>query len=153
MPRGKYQRPTRLEYFMRHVIKLENGCWQWTGHVLDGYGIACTDGRKTMSAHKLSFILFKGPISPGKEICHTCDFTLCVCPEHLYDGTHLNNMEDMSLRFRTHSTLTIEQVLAIRNDPRPSRQIAKDYGRSHVAILFIKKGKTFRHAKQKSPDR
>lgn len=48
------------------------------------------------SAHKLSLLLYKGiESSSDVHVCHKCDVTLCVNPEHLFIGSHSDNMKDM----------------------------------------------------------
>lgn len=73
----------------------ENGCWNWTGQVgSSGYGQIKAFG-KMVSCHRLSFELYKGPIQIGHEVCHSCDNPRCINPDHLFSGTHRQNMEDM----------------------------------------------------------
>jgi len=40
------------------------------------------------------------PIAPGKETCHTCDNPLCMEPEHLWEGTRAENLQDMMRKGR-----------------------------------------------------
>lgn len=77
-------------------VRLENGCWEWTGPRWGGggehrrYG-ATTYLGKTRSAHKVSYMIFKGEIPEGMEIEHICQFPLCVNPDHLQPATHFQN--------------------------------------------------------------
>lgn len=78
----------------------ENDCWEWKGPKdKDGYGI---NGRTFFDqrAHRSSYILHKGEIEKGNFICHTCDFTSCINPNHLYQGTVKDNVKDAMDRGR-----------------------------------------------------
>jgi hypothetical protein len=83
-----------------------------------------------------------GEIPAGKFVCHKCDNRLCVRPDHLYAGTHRENMRDMRVRERNIRKLTHEQAARIRADTRPQRQIAADYGVSQSTVWHIKIGRT-----------
>lgn len=64
------------------------GCFQYT-----------KDGARVIEyAHRFSWSLVNGPIPVGINILHDCpggDMPLCVRPDHLWDGTHIDNMQDM----------------------------------------------------------
>lgn len=76
------------------------GCWNWTGAISsNGYGHMQWQN-KTLSTHRLSYECFVGPIPDGKSVCHSCDNRKCLNPEHLWIGTHSDNMSDMVIKGR-----------------------------------------------------
>jgi len=86
-----------------YYVKTSKGCWIWEGiKGRGGYGKTFKDG-KTMSAHRLSYEIFKGPIPDGLLICHSCDNPKCVNPSHLWAGTHQENTDDMMRKKRNYS--------------------------------------------------
>ncbi len=91
---------TRMERFIRLVDKTD-GCWLWKGATFKngGYGRIIIKG-KHYRAHRLSYELFKVP--PGDmKVCHTCDVTRCVNPDHLWLGTDTENIADRDAKGRT----------------------------------------------------
>ncbi len=53
-------------------------------------------GRKAVRAHRLSFEIFYGKKIPKNKFgLHKCDNTKCINPEHIFIGTHSQNMQDM----------------------------------------------------------
>jgi hypothetical protein len=91
-------------------VGVENACWLWQGaRGKRGYGNVKWRG-KYWYAHRLSYFLEYGPIPEGKVVAHVCDTPLCVNPQHLFLGTHSENMNDMARKHRgkwdTHPELT-----------------------------------------------
>lgn len=79
---------------LSRVTKTESGCWIWQGHLMsEGYAEMYFRG-KLWRAHRLSYIFWKGEFDLSLDICHTCDVKRCVNPEHLWVGTHRQNMID-----------------------------------------------------------
>lgn len=147
-------------------IAVVGECWVWTaGYLSTGYGQFSYEGR-SIGAHRASHILFVGPIPNGAHICHACDNRACVNPDHLYAGSHKQNMADMRKRGRaakgerngaTH--LTKEQALCIRSRyvaqyrqyvngkgglvwASNRRELADQFGVSVTTISNIAKGLT-----------
>ena len=84
------------ERFWRHVDQ-SGDCWVWTGSLTNGgYGHLGLGGRDggTDRAHRVSWRLHFGEIPSGLWVLHKCDNPPCVRPEHLFLGTHDDNMRD-----------------------------------------------------------
>ena len=75
------------------------GCWRWTGnHMSTGYA-GLHGPTKYMTAHRFSYIVFKGPIPNGLVIDHLCRVRDCVNPEHLEAVTYgVNNLRAWDVR-------------------------------------------------------
>ena len=93
--------PTRDRLLAKIRVHESSGCWEWTGHRdRKGYGSAW-DGETMTRAHRVAYLVFVGEIPGGLFVLHRCDNPPCCNPEHLFLGTHLDNMEDMRNKGRS----------------------------------------------------
>lgn len=139
--------------FHKKYIKQENGCWIWSGGTRpNNKGVLyprITDGKKDIGAHRFSYMMMHGEIKSDMYVCHKCDTPLCVNPDHLFIGTHQDNMKDMVNKGRSHkgfgenansSKLTNEEAKIIR---------AMDLSQSEIAFLFKVSQTTISRIKRK----
>jgi hypothetical protein len=112
-------------------------CWEWQGYI-DGKGYGrfhYVHGCK--SAPQASYVLFSGTDIPKKhgkllEVCHKCDNPGCVNPNHLWLGTHKDNMYDRDKKKRHGNTkLSVEDARSIR-----SMYATGDYTITEISTMF-----------------
>lgn len=123
-----------------------SGCWLWLGSVSAG-GYARTTIKRSVNAHRVSWIAFRGAIPNGMHVLHHCDNRICVNPDHLFLGTNADNVADKVAKGRqafnrglNHpaAKLTDDQVRAIYSDRRPLSAIAGCYGIAKSTVTQIK---------------
>jgi hypothetical protein len=131
-------------------------CWEWTGYRdPHGYGRLNIDGTPIL-AHRISWQIHNGPITPYLHILHKCDNPKCVRPKHLFLGNQASNNADMKAKGRHNpgvsrgedhgcSKLTAEQALEIRASKEKGKVLAERYGISLTNVYDIKNGKIWRH--------
>lgn len=136
----------------------ESGCWFWMGQIKRrGYPYGrWYIGLRERYAHRLAWMLFRGPIPAGMRVLHRCDVPFCVNPAHLFVGTAADNTHDMVRKGRArwnpdsrgerngNAKLTADQVAEIRASSLPGTVLAAKYGVSSTLIYFIRKNKNWR---------
>lgn len=159
--RGQYVYPPE-ERIKNNIVIDNNGCWIWVGSKRNGYGRLIvgsrSDGsRHSETAHRYSWLVFKGEIPAGLFVCHHCDNPACVNPEHLFIGTRQDNTDDREQKNRNNhvvgehtptARLTEQQVIDIRNSNKSSRELGKLYGVNKSSILNIKNRKSWKHIQE-----
>jgi len=153
MTRPHFSRLQRIESLVNRVKRDDNGCWIWIGdRINNGYGIVKirikgSPARKNITAHRLSWRLFRGKIPKGMDVLHRCDVKNCVNPEHLWIGTHSDNMKDMHAKGRwkrVHRRLFEAEVIEIRRMHKggaPRKDIADRFGISPSQVANIVTGR------------
>lgn len=136
----------QVKAFWSHVKTSGKGgkdeCWPFGDYVGD-YANFSFNG-KMHKAHRFSYELHHGPFPSELYVLHKCDNPPCVNPNHLFLGTHADNMSDMARKGRARSgrtKLTPEQVRQIRADYAAKRgstyALGRKYGMSSSAIFSI----------------
>jgi hypothetical protein len=123
-------------------------CWPWKGtkHRYGGFRI----WDRIELAHRVAFMLTFGSIPDGKCVCHTCDNGFCCNPKHLWIGTHLENMRDMTKKGRTKAPdnrgrrhplkYSIEFVKSLRDDYYNRGWTAKELAQKHKITFQALRG-------------
>ena len=140
----------------KYIPEPNSGCFLWTASCRpNGYGqfvkdTSKTPPRKVDYAHRVSWEIYKGKIPDGLHVLHKCDMPCCVNPDHLFVGTHVENVADAKRKGRMASAknglhtgvkLTAEQVMEIRNSGDRGFILAKRYGVKQTHICAIRKGR------------
>lgn len=148
-------------------------CYQWTGSKdHHGYGrMRC--GNRATGAHRVAYFLSYGePPQDRPFVLHKCDNASCCNPDHLFVGTHSENMIDKHKKGRANmpsgelhyaktnpkprrcgesngmAKLTANDVIEIRKireSGMPYKKIAPMFGVDFTVIASIAKRKTWKH--------
>ncbi len=141
-------------------------CWEWqAGKRSHGYGrfnLTISKNRdKGFIASRIAYFIQNKKDPIGKVILHACDNTLCVNPNHLKEGTHKDNTQDMLKKGRgkkipffvkgeSHpdAKLTTKKVLEIREKHSKGMnqfELSREYGVTQPCISRIVTHNTWNH--------
>lgn len=133
----------------RSIPEPNTGCWLWLGTLMGpGYGRLSRSAGLGQWAHRASYKAFVGEIPERAHVLHRCDVRCCVNPEHLFLGTHSQNMLDMySKGRRSHpfTKLNANDVRFIRSAPKYTPGLATRFGVSESVISRIRSGKAWKY--------
>jgi len=83
---------------------VDGDCLIWHGaRNNNGYGYIADPEHpgRVVGVHRLSWTTQRGPVSRGLHVLHRCDRRACWTVEHLFLGTHADNMADMAAKGRS----------------------------------------------------
>ncbi len=134
-------------------------CQVFTGRTdTHGYGQIKDKGRPVL-VHRWVWEQNFGAIPEGLHVLHRCDNPACLNPEHLFLGTHGDNMKDKAKKKRGNvpsgaahkrpmAKITAEQAGQIKELLRRGYRgcdIARDFNVTRNLVSEIKLGKTWAH--------
>ena len=137
-------------------------CIEWQGaRDARGYGMTTVHYR-THHAHRVEWEKVHGPIPEGLYVLHKCDNPPCINVEHLFLGTHADNMRDRNTKGRqargerhSQAKLNDDDVRSIKASSLPTPLLATQYNVTRQTIWSIRAGRTWRHVQStqtKGPD-
>lgn len=149
------RKSTSGRFFEQCQAVTESGCWIWTGSLCGkGYGMMKAPELGQVRAHRISWVLHKGPIPDGLNVLHKCDMRCCVNPAHLFVGTQKQNVHDMISKGRERyqigetsyqHKLTDSDVMMIRGSSKSCEYWAKHFGMNPGTIRRAKLGHKWKH--------
>ena len=134
----------------KYIPEPNSGCWLWTAHC-SKLGYAKLGGKL---GSRVSWALNRGALPEEMDVLHSCDNPYCVNPDHLFLGTHQDNMSDMKKKGRAKTKhgadhglakLTDDHVRAIRSSLERNVWWAKRLGVSETLISLVRRRRIWRH--------
>lgn len=131
-------------------------CWYWSGFSANGYGFIRINKKSICVARASAHIHLEFDLNSKLEVCHKCDNGLCFNPDHIFIGTHQDNMKDMHKKDRNPkgekigaSNLTVGNILQIRKffekDRVHPRKLAEMFNISISSMWDIVRRRTWKH--------
>jgi HNH endonuclease len=163
---GRPATDVQKRFESKYLPVTESGCWIWeatTGN--HGYGrfrISKNPSQALHSAHRASWIIYRGEIPQGMNVCHRCDVRCCVNPDHLFLGTYFDNMQDAARKGRMDwkdgevrnlpvgenhhaAKLSTSDVISIRMSKQTGVYLASQYHVTPITISRVRRRIIWRH--------
>lgn len=112
-----------IQHYIKKRITIHpiTECWEWNLMKRKGYGVVDYETRafmhcKTESVHRISYTVFKEPVSTKEVIRHRCNNKSCCNPDHLEPGTQAQNMQDRTEPVELQTTASLlHTLITLRN--------------------------------------
>jgi hypothetical protein len=159
-----YKGETDVKSFLMSKCVKNGACWEWSGSLDgNGYGLSMSALPNERLVHRISWIVFNGKKIPKSDsyhgvcVLHKCDNPSCFNPDHLFLGTHKDNMADRDKKGRhmhgeSHyeAKLNDNIVMDIKHKLRDGVSgtiLADEYNVTQGTISHIKNGRIWKHIK------
>jgi len=151
-----YPPNTIYNIWNRIDVRNEDDCWNWMRcKDKKGYGIIGLNN-KSCRVNRFIYKEIYGSIPEGLLVCHKCNNPSCCNPNHLYVGTHADNMKQMVDDGRSgkgenngYVKLTGRDILKIRylfsTGEYSQRELGEMFGVVQVNISRIVNNKIWKH--------
>jgi hypothetical protein len=157
---GPKPKPVSDRLVARLSPEPNTGCWLWIGNVnFKGYGQIGIGANSMRATHRVAYESFIGPIPGGLQVLHKCDVPACCNPDHLWLGTHQDNIDDKMRKGRHrpgvhskssgsrngNSKLTAAAAAHIKQGLMSGSEYADLYGVTRSLVCAIQKGRVWKH--------
>ena len=109
--------------FEKYTVTTDTGCIIWTGKSHSNAHGRMTVQGKSYYAHRVAYVMFKGPLPIDKVVCHSCDNPQCVNVEHLFLGSIRDNSIDLAKKGLNGTVLHPEAYANRRFGPKITDEI------------------------------
>lgn len=156
-PETAFRKASLAEKLRIGARRVASGCWEWQrGTDVKGYAVFRHEAKRH-KAYRAAWQVHRGDIPDGAYVCHTCDNPLCVNPDHLFLGTHADNMADMRRKKRhargetsPRAKLTEADVSEMRSlgaSGWTNPDLSKRFGVSRSTVSSILARRYWKHVK------